>query len=79
MSKVTIYQFRTYDITNDEYRISHRWATMDAIKNIARGDAIESSAMEVDKSVVLSDIHGMTVRGWMPAFLRTGPQAQVNY
>jgi hypothetical protein len=60
MAKVTIYQFRVYDIRNDEIVKSKRWGTAKAIKEIACGQMLEDTAIEVDESVICSDIHGLS-------------------
>lgn len=65
LNKVTIYQFRLYDIAADESRTSRRWATLAAIERIHR-EALEDTATEVDAAVVSSDIPGMTERGFNP-------------
>jgi hypothetical protein len=66
MGKITIYRFKSYNSATDEIKVSTRWATAEAILRIAHGEIIESTALEVDASVVRSDIEGMTVRDWMP-------------
>jgi hypothetical protein len=66
MEKVTIYRFKTYNVATDEIKVSTRWATPEAILRIAHGEIIESTALEVDASILGSDIEGMTVRDWMP-------------
>jgi hypothetical protein len=58
---VFIHQFRVYDITIDEYRISRRWATREAIERI-HGEVIEGSVVEVDATFV--DRDGMTERNF---------------
>jgi hypothetical protein len=73
MSKVTVYQFTVYDVSNDESRKSRRWATREAIK-WAGGHVLEQTATEVDESVLGGEIAGMSERGFDP-HLRTGWQA----
>jgi hypothetical protein len=68
MAKVRIHRFRLYDINSDSYRISRRWATRDVIEALG-GDLIEEPAVEVDASVVCSDIEGMTVPDYTPTTL----------
>jgi hypothetical protein len=68
MNKVTIYRFTMYDITADAERKSSRWATREAIAHV-NGNALEDTAIEVEASVVKSDVNGMTTRGFTP----TGP------
>lgn len=76
MSKVTIYRFKIYDIRNDEYHRSLRWAALEAIKSVG-GVALRDTAAEVDSSVVGPHIPGMTERGFNP-HARTGTQRQVT-
>ena len=66
MSKVTIYQFKRFDIIRGESLVSRRWGTLEAIKSV-RCEPIMSTATEVDASVVATDEPGMTERGYMPA------------
>ncbi len=66
MDKVTIYRFRSYDIREDQIRTSRRWGTREAVKEIACGEVIEDSAIEVDATAIESDIPGMTVIGYDP-------------
>ena len=66
MTTVTSYQFEVYRIDSDEIVKSRRWGTREAIRDIARGRVIEESAIDVDESVVASDIHGFTVRDFNP-------------
>jgi hypothetical protein len=66
MPMVTIYQFEVYRIDSDEVMKSRRWGTREAIIEIAHGRVLEESAIEVDESVVASDIHGFTVRDFNP-------------
>lgn len=65
MAKVRIHRFRLYDISSDSYRISRRWATRDVIESLG-GDLIEAPVVEVDASVVSSDIEGMTAPDYVP-------------
>ena len=66
MSKVKIYRFRVYDISNDNIRTSTRWGTREAIRDIACGELLEDTEREVDASVIESDIQGMTERNYNP-------------
>ena len=77
MAKVTIYQFQVYDIRADTIIKSKRWGTAEAIKEIACGQVIEDTAIEVDESVIRSDIHGFTDIGFNPR-PRTGFQTEVK-
>jgi hypothetical protein len=65
VSKVTIYRFTKYDITTDAPRQSSRWATREAIVRV-NGNVVENTAVEVEASVVVSDVDGMTTRGFNP-------------
>jgi len=65
MTKITIYQFRLYDIAHDENLKSRRWATLDAIKNI-HAEVLKDTATEVDAPVVATDHAGMTVVDFNP-------------
>lgn len=71
MSKVTIYQFRMYDIGNDEYQKSRRWGTLEAIAKLG-GEAFEDTAVEVDASVVEGNNPGLTERNYDPYAFRRG-------
>lgn len=75
MTKVTIYQFKLYDISTDEKKLSRRWGTRKAIESIG-GEVVEDSRVEVDAAVVVSGIDGMTEIGFNPHW-RTGFQRQV--
>jgi len=74
LSTVTVYQFRLYDISNDENRQSRRWATREAIERIG-GEVLEDTATEVDPSAVGGEIDGMTERNFDP-HRQTGFQTQ---
>jgi hypothetical protein len=76
LSRVTVYQFRLYDIGTDEHRKSRRWATLEAIAQIG-GEALTDTAIEVDAAMVGTEIAGMTERGFDP-HKRTGFQQTVT-
>jgi hypothetical protein len=60
-----VYRFRTWDITNDCYQESRRWATKEAIERV-RGE-INSAGVEVDDKylgVGEGAVDGMTARGF---------------
>jgi hypothetical protein len=78
MSKATIYQFELYDIQSDQVVKSKRWGTREAIVEIACGQVLEDTAIEVDDTVILSDIHGFTVIGFDPHRRPAGFQTQVK-
>jgi hypothetical protein len=76
VGKVTVYRFRMYDISNDENRLSRRWATREAIERIG-GEVLKNTATEVDCSVLGKEIEGMTERNFDPR-PRTSVQTQVK-
>jgi hypothetical protein len=75
VTKVKVYRFTVYDITNDEQRRSRRWATREAIKSV-NGQVLEHTEVEVDPSVLGREVEGMTERDFDPR-PRTGFQGQV--
>jgi hypothetical protein len=68
----TVYRFRTWDIVNDCYSESRRWATREAIERV-QGEII-SDAVEVDDSLLGGEVDGMTARHFDP-FAQGGFQA----
>lgn len=60
----TVFRFRTWDITNDCYRDSQRWATSEAIERVT-GQAI-SKGVEIDDKHLGHEVDGMTARGFDP-------------
>ena len=76
MSKLTVYQFEVWDITDDEMRKSTRFGTPDAIKNIAHGRIIEGTGIDVDAADVGAEIAGFTARHYRTA--RVGFQTEVK-
>ena len=48
MAKVRIYRFKVYDIQHDEAVTSKRWGTEKAIKEIACGQVLQDTGVEVD-------------------------------
>lgn len=65
MTTVNIHRFSLYDINADAYRISRRWATRDIIERLG-GEIVPGPSVEVDSSVVSSDIEGMTLPDYDP-------------
>jgi hypothetical protein len=65
MAKIRIYRFTKYNIDSDEVMRSRRWATREAIGRI-HGTVLEDTAVEVDESVLGTEIEGMTVRDFNP-------------
>jgi hypothetical protein len=79
MTTVAVYKFRKYDMASDHIQVSRRMATRQAILEIAQGEVLEETAVEVDASVIESDIHGMTAIGFAPSQLRAAMfQTQVR-
>jgi hypothetical protein len=74
---VTIYQFEVYQVQTDETVKSRRWGTREAILELAHGQVVEDTAMEVDQSIVESDIRGFTLRDFNP-HPRHGFQTRVS-
>jgi len=68
MSNVTIYRFKMYSPREDEFILSKRWGTIEAIQKIG-GVAIEGTAVEADRSVIVApapDMPGLTEKGFDP-------------
>jgi hypothetical protein len=65
MPKIRIHRFSLYDINSDSFRVSRRWATRDVIERLG-GELIETPVVEVDASVLSSDIEGMTPPDYTP-------------
>jgi hypothetical protein len=57
-----VFRFRTWDIANDCYRNSQRWATKEAIARVM-GEAI-SEGVEVDDQDVGGEVDDMTARNF---------------
>ncbi|HTC52235.1 MAG TPA: hypothetical protein VK700_09890 [Steroidobacteraceae bacterium] len=72
----TVYQFQSYDITNDRIVVSKRWATVEAIEHVC-GERI-GKVVEVDDSLVGAEIPGMTAIGFNPFLRETGFQRTVR-
>ena len=77
MAKVKIYQFWTYDGTNDRRLQSRRWGTLEGIAALKVGVPFMDSGIEVDEEAVRSDIDGLTVRDFDPSPRPQGFQRQV--
>jgi hypothetical protein len=57
-----VYRFRTWDIINDQFHTSGRWATKEAIAGV-HGEAI-SEGVEIDEHYLGREVDGMTERGF---------------
>jgi hypothetical protein len=61
MTQVTVYRFRIYDASSGRMRMSHRWATRQAIEKppfgceLPMGAIIEDSGIEVDPTALGGD------------------------
>jgi hypothetical protein len=64
MSKTLVFRFHTWDITNDIFQKSARWATKEAIEKVS-GEVI-SDGVEVDEAYLGHEVDGMTARGFDP-------------
>jgi len=60
----TVFRFCTWDITNDCYQDSKRWATKEAIRRVM-GEII-SEGVEIDERFLGGEIPGMTARRFDP-------------
>ncbi len=76
--KVTIYRFRMYDMSSDEFRFSRRWGTREAIEAIRGAEVQLDTAVQVDASEISSDVPGLTNRGFNPLVSSGGFQTQVR-
>jgi hypothetical protein len=65
MSTIKVYQFRMYDASNDEMRKSRRYATRERIDWL-RGEVIEGTGVEIDATLLGSEVEGMTARDFDP-------------
>jgi hypothetical protein len=61
---VRVFRFRTWDIANDCYQQSRRWATKEAIERV--NGEITSDSAEVDERYLGGEVDGMTARGFDP-------------
>jgi hypothetical protein len=59
-----VYRFRMWDIINDCYQTSRRWATKERIESM--GAEIEGDGIEVNDSLISREYAGMTDRGYDP-------------
>lgn len=66
MSHVTIFRFDVYDIRADAMVRSRRWAIREAAEQIAHGVVDESTAVEVPRAFLMSEIPGFTAVGFDP-------------
>lgn len=79
MARVIVYRFRVYDVLSDQMHLSRRMATREAINNVARGEVLETTAIEVEDSAIGTEIAGMTLIDFEPPSLGpVGFQTQVR-
>jgi hypothetical protein len=60
----TVYRFHAWDVVNDIFQQSRRWATKEAIERA--GGAIISDGVEVDDKYLGREVDGMTERNFDP-------------
>jgi hypothetical protein len=71
MNKVTVHRFKIYDISNDEWKVSRRWATQEGIDRVC-GERIDGTATEIDSELVDSEVPGMTAKNYDPNAFSSG-------
>ena len=76
-TKITVYRFRMYDIRADNWTVSKRMGTRDAIDAV-RGSVLEDTAVDVDEEAIDSDIPGLTETGFNPKPQRKGFQTSMS-
>ena len=59
-----VFRFRTWDIANDCYRASGRWAAKEAIARVM-GETI-SEGIEIDDKYLGPEVDGIPARGFDP-------------
>jgi hypothetical protein len=64
----TIFRFRMWDVANDGFTMSSRWATRERIE--AMGGEVVGGGVEVADEYVGEEIAGMTARGFDPKYPR---------
>jgi hypothetical protein len=57
-----VYRFQTWDITNDCFQTSRRWAAKEAIERV--GGQVISEGIEIDDKFLGGEVDGMTARGF---------------
>ena len=67
MSKVIVHRFEVWNSLTDEMVTSARYATLEAIRDVAHGVPVDGTAIEVDAADLGAEIHGFTVKGYRPA------------
>jgi hypothetical protein len=77
MSRVTVHLFRAYDIHTDQFIVSKRMATLEAIARV-NGEPIEGTAVAIEVSDLDPGISGMTPRGYEPRSEPLGFQSFVS-
>jgi hypothetical protein len=65
MGTVKVYQFRIYDVANDDFRKLRRWATREAIE-LVKNTILEGTEVLVDADVLGPEVEGMTERDFDP-------------
>ena len=57
-----VYRFQTWDINNDRFQVSQRWATEESIERV-QGEIV-GDGVEVDEKFLGAEVDGMTARGF---------------
>lgn len=68
-SYVDVYRFQTYSGNTDQMTTSRRYATVDAIRTIAKGEVLYRTKISIDRRSIEppnTDIEGMTNIGFQP-------------
>lgn len=78
MEKVIVYRWSSYDGEHDMMRQSRRWATQEASEKIGKGVVDQSTAVEIDASLVGREVPGMTEIGFDPHVREPGFQRTVG-
>ena len=66
MALVEVYQYEVWNVVTDRYQSSDRWGTPEVIKKIPGSRMIRSRSVEIDDSLLHSDMEGMTPKGYNP-------------
>jgi hypothetical protein len=62
--KIAVHRFQVWDSISDTMKASSRYATLDAIKEIAHGFPVPGTEILIDASELKSDVEGMTAKGY---------------
>jgi hypothetical protein len=62
--KIAVHRFQVWDPIGDTMKTSSRYATFDAIKEIAHGFPVAGTEILIEASELKSDVEGMTAKGY---------------